>query len=442
MKYSELIDFEPIETIIELRDADAHDKARTLVETFVISEGMAKQLTDLVVPHLQYDKPADNKGILIVGNYGTGKSHLMSFISALAEHEDLADAAKNKDLVKAAKSITGKFKVIRTEIGSTTMSLRDIITGELQDHLAEIGVNFTFPPAEKVRNNKDSINEMMGKFHEKFPKHGLLMVVDELLDYLRTRNDQQLVLDLNFLREVGEVCDHLKFRFMAGLQEALFDNPRFQFVADSVRRVKARFEQLRIVREDVAYVVSERLLKKTPEQQARIREHLEKFTPLYDTMAERLDEFVRLFPIHPAYLEQFEQITVAEKREVLKTLSAEMRLLLNKTVPAEEPGLLSYDSYWSYLCQDVSIRSDVDVRQVIDKSNVLESRIKQTFTRKAYVPMASASATVCLCIGSLPATSVPRSAPPPVSCAMGCASSMQHCPRRTATSCGRRWKPA
>ncbi len=160
------------------------------------------------------------------------------------------------------------------------------------------------------------------------------MVVDELLDYLRTRNDQELVLDLNFLREVGEVCDDFKFRFIAGLQEALFDNPRFQFVAESVRRVRARFAQLRIVREDVAFVVSERLLKKTPEQQARIREHLQKFTPLYDSMAERLDEFVRLFPIHPSYLEQFEQITVAEKREVLKTLSAEMRNLLKKDVPS------------------------------------------------------------------------------------------------------------
>ena len=59
------------------------------------------------------------------------------------------------------------------------------------------------PPAAKVRNNKDALNEMMGQFHEKFPNHGLLMVVDELLDYLRTRNDQELVLDLNFLREVG-----------------------------------------------------------------------------------------------------------------------------------------------------------------------------------------------------------------------------------------------
>jgi len=388
MKYAELIDFEPIESIIELRDADAHDKARSLVETFVISDRMAEQLTEIVVPNLQYDKPADNKGILIVGNYGTGKSHLMSFISALAEHEDLADASQNEDVVKAAKEVTGKFKVVRTEIGSTIMSLREIICGELEDHLADLGVNFSFPPAEKVRNNKDALNEMMGKFHEKYPDHGLLMVVDELLDYLRSRHDQQLVLDLNFLREIGEVCDDLRFRFVAGLQEALFDNPRFQFVADSVRRVRARFEQLRIVREDVAFVVSERLLKKTPEQQALIRDHLERFTPLYDTMAERIEEFVRLFPIHPAYLEQFERITVAEKREVLKTLSAEMRQLLNREVPTEETGLVSYDSYWRFLLDDVSLRTDPDVKEVINKSNVLEGRIKQAFTRKAYTPMA------------------------------------------------------
>ncbi len=388
MKYAELIDFEPIESVIELRDADAHDKARNLVETFVVSDRMAEQFADLIVPHLQYHKPADNKGLLVVGNYGTGKSHLMSFVSALAEHDDLEKAVRNRDVAKVAEAITGKFKVVRTEIGSTTMGLRDIICGELQDHLADMGVTFSFPPAEKVRNNKDALNEMMGKFHEKYPDHGLLMVVDELLDYFRTRHDQELVLDLNFLREIGEVCDDLRFRFVAGLQEALFDNPRFQFVAESVRRVKARFEQLRIVREDVAYVVSERLLSKSPEQQARIRAHLEQFTPLYDTMAERLEEFVRLFPVHPAYLVQFEAITVAEKREVLKTLSAEMRRLLNKEVPEGEPGLISYDSYWSYLCDDVSLRADPDVRQVIDKSNVLENRIKQVFTRKAYTPMA------------------------------------------------------
>ena len=349
---------------------------------------MAEQLSDVVFPNLQFDKPADNKGILIVGNYGTGKSHLMSFISALAEHEDLSDACRNKSVAKAAKPITGRFKVIRTEIGATQMGLRDIICGELEDHLKDMGVSFSFPPAAKVRNNKDGLTEMMGKFHEKYPDQGLLMFVDELLDYLRSRNDEEVILDLNFLREVGEVCSNLRFRFLAGLQEALFDNPRFQFVADQVKRVQARFEQLRIVRQDVAFVVAERLLTKDDKQKAWIREHLEKFTPLYDSMAERLDEFVRLYPIHPAYLEKFELISIAEKREILKTLSKEMRRILDTEVPQNETGLVSYDSYWSDVRDNASIRSIPDVREVIDKSAVVENRIKQAFTRKAYTPMA------------------------------------------------------
>ena len=357
MKYKDLIDFEPIESIIQLREADSHDKARNLVETFVISDRMAEQLSELVFPNLQIDKPADNKGILIVGNYGTGKSHLMSFISALAEHEDLADASRNKAVVKSAKPIIGRFKVIRSEIGATTMSLRDIICGELEDHLKEMGITYSFPPAEKVRNNKDGLTKMMGKFHEKYPDHGLLMLVDELLDYLRTRNDQEMILDLNFLREVGEVCNNLRFRFLAGLQEALFDNPRFQYVAENVRRVRDRFAQLRIGRQDVAFVVAERLLAKNDEQRAWIREHLEKFTPMYDSMAERLEEFVQLYPIHPAYLEKFELISIAEKREILKTLSAEKRQRLDQEVPTDETGLVSYDSYWSYLRENASIRA-------------------------------------------------------------------------------------
>ena len=77
MKYSDLIQFEPIETVVQLREADTAADARRLVETFVISDRMADILGDLVFPQLQFGKPADNKGLLVVGNYGTGKSHLV-----------------------------------------------------------------------------------------------------------------------------------------------------------------------------------------------------------------------------------------------------------------------------------------------------------------------------------------------------------------------------
>ena len=388
MRYGDLIQFEPIESVVQLRDADEATAARQLVETYVISEEMAEKLMGLVIPQLQFEQPTDNKGILVVGNYGTGKSHLMSVISGLAEITGLAANLSNAEVADAAKKIGGRFKVVRTEIGATTMSLRDILVADLEEHLAAIGVSYTFPSTDQVSNNKRSFEEMMTAFHQEFPDHGLLLVVDELLDYLRARKDQELILDLNFLREIGEVCKDLRFRFVAGVQEAIFDSPRFSFVADSIHRVKDRFEQVLIAHKDVKFVVAERLLKKTGEQQAKIREHLTPFGKFYGQMNERMDEFVRLFPVHPEYIDTFERVTAVEKREVLKTLSLAMKKRLNQDVPDDRPGLIAYDTYWTNLRENPSFRAIPDIKAVIDCSQVLESRIQQAFTRPAYKPMA------------------------------------------------------
>jgi hypothetical protein len=48
-------------------------------------------------------------------------------------------------------------------------------------------------------------------------------------------------------------------------------------------------------------------------------------TKFYSGMNEHMDEFVRLFPIHPDYIDTFERITVIEKREVLRTLLVVIR---------------------------------------------------------------------------------------------------------------------
>ena len=173
------------------------------------------------------------------------------------------------------------------------------------------------------------------------------------------------------------------------MQETLFDNPRFAFVAEQLRRVRDRFEQVSIAREDIAFVVSHRLLSKTDAQRAQIIKHLRPFTPLYKQMAERLDEFVELFPIHPVYIETFERVYIAEKREVLKTFSQAMRGLLDQDVPADEPGLISYDDYWQSITENPSLRSLEDVAQVIEKSAVLEGRIQNAYTRPNLLLMAT-----------------------------------------------------
>jgi hypothetical protein len=387
MNYADLIQFDPIETVVQLREADRAASARRLVETFVISNRMGEQLADLVLPQLQFETPADSKGLLVVGNYGTGKSHLMAVISAVAEHAELAGALTNPAVADKASLVAGRFFVIRAEINSS-MPLREFVMETLQDQLSEHGVQFEVPPEDRVKNPKDVFASMMAAFTAKFPDKGLLFVLDELLDYLRSNREQELMRNLNFLRAVGEFPKGSRFRFIAGVQESLFDNPRFQFAAESLRRVKDRFVQMRIDREDVAHVVAARLLKKDAKQQALVREHLTKFAPLYGSMNERMDEFVRLFPVHPAYLHTFERVYVAEKREVLKTLSAAILRLLNESVPADEPGLIAYDSYWYNLKDNPSFRSVPEIRDVIEKADVLEARIQQAFTRPQYRPAA------------------------------------------------------
>jgi hypothetical protein len=264
MKYNDLIQFEPIERIIQLRDANKSERAKTFVSTFVISDIMAGRLKDLILPQLRIDKPGDAKGLLVVGNYGTGKSHLMSVLSAVAEHEEFLDELSNEKVREAAGPIAGKFKIIRMEIGSTKMGLRDIITKNIEKELRKWDIDFKFPAADQITENKTSFEDLMAAFDQAFPGKGLFVVVDELLDYLRSRNQQELTLDLGFLREIGEVCKDLKFRFMAGVQEAIFESDRFAFVAESIARVKDRFDQIRIQKTDITYVVATDLLCRCP----------------------------------------------------------------------------------------------------------------------------------------------------------------------------------
>lgn len=387
MRYGDLIQFEPIESVIQLLDANRPDEGKKLVSTYVISDDMAERIAKLMIPQLAFDESIDHKGVLVVGNYGTGKSHLMSVLSLVAEDASFVSMIRHPKVAEAASTIAGKFKVHRIEI-SSQMSLRDIITQQLEVFLEKHGVSYSFPPADKVVNNKAAFEEMMAAFAEVHPNHGVLLVVDEFLEYLRSRKDHDLVLDLSFLREIGEVTKHLRFRFVAGVQEAIFDSSRFEHVADSLRRVKDRFTQVLLARQDVSFVVAERLLKKSVDQQDKIRSYLTSFAKFYGSMNERIDEYVRLFPVHPDYLKTFERIGFAEKRNALETLSLAMRVLLDKEIPSDRPGLIAFDHYWQTVQGNSVFRSDPNIKEVLRISEVLDSRVQQAFTRPAYKPMA------------------------------------------------------
>lgn len=389
MKYRDLIQFDPIESVIVLRSADDKKKAEELVSSYVMSDSMADLINGKILSQLRLENVVDNKGVLLVGNYGTGKSHLMSVISAVAGSAELLNLAQNEQFRKDAAGIAGRFEILRIEIGSTAMSLRGIITSNIEQDLVRRGIQFKFPDVSKITNNKDSLLDMMAAFAEKYgDERGYLVVVDELLDYLRTRKDNELMADLNFMRELGEIIKSTRFRFIIGVQEALFDNSTFRQVSSSLLKMKDRFEQVLIRSEDIAYVAQRRVLRKSPAQKAQIREHLQKFCPLYQNMADRLEDYVDMFPIHPAYIDTFQHIITVEKREVLKTISETIGAIIDNDVDPMRPGIVSYDTYWKRIKENPSLRTDPAVHEVLSKSTVLEDIIGRNFPKAAYRPIA------------------------------------------------------
>ena len=143
MQYKELIQFEPITTVVKLVNASELSVAENLVKTFVFSKKMQEDLREIIIKNLVTEPTYETKGIQVVGSYGTGKSHLMSLVSAIAENADLVKLIQNDELKKVFKPIAGKYKVLRFEIG-TDRPLKDVVFSQIERFLKKEGIDFKF----------------------------------------------------------------------------------------------------------------------------------------------------------------------------------------------------------------------------------------------------------------------------------------------------------
>ena len=388
MKYSELLHFEPITEVVKFDRLNDVSYQESLVRTFVFSKEYEDTIIPFICSNLDYTTTADTFGLQIVGNYGTGKSHLMSVISAVATDADNLQYLQNQKFAKQMEPIAGRFEVLRIEIGGVVMPLYNVIMSYVQDDFDRRRIDFKIPEYSSVKSLKNVVQNMMIAFSEKYPDKGYLIIVDEFLSYLSSRNEREIVLDLEFFRALGEMCSKSKLRVIFGMQEKIFDNPRFSFVADTLKHVSDRFSQLIITKEATSYVVSERILKKTSEQKAMIRKHLEQFCSLYTGMSSRLDEFVELFPIHPSYIDVFNKIYLIENRHILKNISVTIKNIFNTDVPQDAPGIISFDNYWPAIKSNGLLKSDVTISRVVNASQQLEDIINRAFPKEIYKPMA------------------------------------------------------
>lgn len=380
MKYEELLNFEPITEVVKFSRTSESDYQRSLVKTFVFSDTFKNQLIPLMIRNLDFNYSGESFGLQVVGNYGTGKSHLMSLVSLIAEDASLIDLVNDEKPKNDLKTIAGKFKVLRFELGNTE-SLWEVITFQMENFLSELGIDFSFD-GHGPKPYFDKLLLMMADFEEKFPDKGFLVVIDEMLAYLKGRSAaDKLNQDLAVLQALGQACDKSKFKFIFGVQEMIYHSPELQFAADMLQKVNDRYKDIIITKEDVAHIVKKRLLRKDEHQKQKIRAHLDPFLKLFTDMHGRTDDYIDLFPVHPSYFENFEKIRIGKsQREILKTLSNQFSGMLDKDVPHDNPGLLTYDHYWEDMQKSQDLMAMPDVRKVKEITETIYDKIDTYFT--------------------------------------------------------------
>lgn len=382
MKYSDLLKFEPINEVVKFDRLEDSDYRKQLVRTFVFSQDYADHIIPFICDNLDYNNLSETFGLQIVGNYGTGKSHLMSLFTLVAEDADYLNLVTNDKAREALSQIAGKYKVLRFEMGNT-QDLWDIICYQLDKFLSANGVDYSIYNDKTEDTYLVKLRKMMATFEEKYPNKGLMVVIDEMLSYLKGRSDSsaKLNMDLAVLQALGQMSDHTRFRMVFGVQEQLFENSSdFQFVVDTLNKVKDRYKTIYITKQEVKFVTEQRLLKKTKDQKDKIRTHLAQYTTLFPEMHANLEEYVDLFPVHPAFFDNFQMVKISNgQREILKTLSAKFEGLRNKEVPEDEPGLISFDSYWVDLTAP-SMKANPDVKRINDIMDVIGQKISSNFT--------------------------------------------------------------
>jgi len=380
MKYKELLNFEPITEVVKFSRTSESDYQKSLVKTFVFSDTFKNHLIPLMIRNLDFNHSGESFGLQVVGNYGTGKSHLMSLVSLLAENADLLDLINDDKPQKDLTAIAGKFKVLRFELGNTE-SLWEVVTFQMESFLKSLGIKFSFD-GHGPKPYFDKLQLMMAEFEEKFPDKGFLIVIDEMLAYLKGRSTaDKLNQDLAVLQALGQACDKSKFKFIFGVQEMIYHSSEFQFAADMLQKVNDRYKDIMITKEDVAFIVKNRLLRKDEHQKQKIKDHLDPFLNLFTDMHGRTQDYVELFPVHPSYFENFEKIRIGKsQREILKTLSNQFSEILEQDVPKDNPGLLTYDRYWEDIQKSQDLMAIPDVRKVKEITETISDKIETYFT--------------------------------------------------------------
>ena len=226
-----LFNFEQIKDVVDIdADLDESNKRKELLSSYVISDSLEKQIVEFFD---NLEKP-NHKPNTIIGNYGSGKSHLIGFLISLVEDPALAEVLKNETIKQIAKKQSRKFFSVQFELQAGQVELKQWFFGKIRQQLkAKYDIDIPVFDPQNDFDDKENIATIIEIIKKHDPSIGLLVVIDEISDFLATKQKEAMKADLQFLRVIGQVCQDQDLMFVGSMQEDVFTSPKFKNVASA-----------------------------------------------------------------------------------------------------------------------------------------------------------------------------------------------------------------
>jgi len=362
----DLIHFEEVEEVIKLRQ---EEKAREYVEKYVISDSLRRNLLHM----LALLSGPTHKSFNVVGNYGTGKSHFLAFVAALLEHPELRGLIRDEAVGAAAQGLERRYLVVKFELGAAAETpLRHIFFDQVRQQLLDrYDVEVRGIDTVADYDNKQNVLDILADVKAEEPEAGLVVIVDELSDFLKQKPRDVMAYDLALLRELGEVSQDSDFLYVGAMQEHVFTNPRYVDQAESIARINQRFVTVTITKEDVARVLTERVVRKDSDQRLQLQGVLADHRQYFPNLAQQFERYVDLFPIHPYVIDVFERLPYFENRGIIGFAVGNVKPILDQPAPL----FITYDRVFDLIDATHEIRNQPDVAKVVHVVHTLQGKV-------------------------------------------------------------------
>ena len=370
-----LFNFTIIKDVIDIdTDLRLEDSQKGLVSSFIISEGLERQIVDFF-DNLQMP---NHKAVKIVGNYGSGKSHLIAFLVSVINNPDFRALIKNKAVQEAANKIERSFFTVQFELQPVDVDLSFFFFRELEKQLKR-KYDIEIPLFTKdITDFKEHLANIIEVLKAKDPSKGLFVVADEVSDFLQSKVTYKIKRDFQFLRVVAQVCQDQDLLLAISMQEDIYSSPRLANIAADEDRISQRFQNIIIRREAVKKVIAERIVPKTMEQKMLIAEKLKPFIKTIEDVANKQDEYKDLFPFTPGLLNLFHELPYFEKRGIIQFAQNELKYVLNK----EFPYFFTFDRIYDVLANNPQNRNLDGVYDLVKVVTIIIQKINANIDLK------------------------------------------------------------